>query len=106
MNLTFLFDSDSLYLADGGLEPETVEPMTLECYEVKHAGRNFLGGNQIEFKIKGRGEILYRTSYTWALVLNTPENLKAVEHRNNLRRVRNDAAAAANAAHDRVIQFA
>jgi hypothetical protein len=106
MSETYLFDSDSLYLVGGGLTPEVVEPMTLECYEVELVGRNFLGGQRIQFKIKGRDDTLYESSYAWAFVLNTPENLEAVKHRTKLMAARDKAKKAATVADAKVIKFA
>ena len=106
MTQTYLFDSDSLYKVGGGLDPEPVQPMTLECYEVTHVGRNFLGGQNIQFKIKDRGDTLYESSYAWALVLNTPENLEAVKPRAKLRVARDKATKAAKVADAKVIKFA
>lgn len=103
--MNYLFDSDALYTAGSCLTPEDVVPMTLECYEVKLTGRNMIGGPRIQFKIKGHGDILYETSYPWALVLNDPENLMAVEHRNLLRHTRDEAALASAAAGKKVVIF-
>lgn len=105
MSETYLFDSDSLYTA-GSLEPETVEPLTLECYDVVYAGRNFLGGKSIQFRIKGRDNKLYESSYAWAFVLNTPENVKAVKQRNKLFAAANKAKDAALTADTKVEKFA
>src|ERR1700748_3260171 len=59
MNPSYLFDSAELYEAGGGLKPERVERLTLECYDVKYAGRDLIGGISIQFKIVGRGNTLY-----------------------------------------------
>lgn len=83
MDKIFLFDSNNLY--QDSLHPEKVVPLQLECYDVRYAGRNFVGTSTIEFKIVGRGDTVYKTSYPWALVLKTEENLRAVERRNSLR---------------------
>lgn len=100
MSATYLFDSDNLY--QKGLDPVVVEPLTLLCHNVTPAGANLLGGQQWEFQIVGRDE-WYRTSYAWALLLNTEENLKLVRERNQLRVNADMARKRADLAHKKIV---
>jgi len=100
----YLFDSDLLYTPNS-LTPEKVERLTLECYDVHYSGTNMVGTSNIRFKIRGRGDTIYQTSYNWALLLNTPENRKAIAHRNSLRHKCEEAERGARRAHAQVIKF-
>jgi|SRR5476649_506128 len=101
-NPIFLYDYRYLYprdLADRKIlgHPISVEPMCLECYNVRRE-ENVNGISQKcgwEFQLvddpKG---VWYRTSYDWALVLKTDENLaqyqqwcKAVVRRDEMARM-------------------
>lgn len=81
--MEYLFASDRLYPVDrsgddigGGF---LVERDTLVCYDVKDVGNgNFMGASTWEFSVQGR-EGRFRTHYDWALVENTPENIRNLQ---------------------------
>jgi hypothetical protein len=79
--MEFVFASDRLYPVDRTLDTDKgggilVERDTLICYDVMPVGsNNFMGASTWEFKVRGHGDVLYRTHYAWALVQNTPENI-------------------------------
>lgn len=79
--MEYIFSSYRLYPVDRALETDPgggilVEPDTLVCYDVKAIGNNnFMGASTWHFKVHGHGDVVYKTHYAWALMLNTPENV-------------------------------
>lgn len=61
-----------------GAPQEEVDELTLECHSIESAGRDFIGGESWKFKVVGRGDQWFCTSYHWALVENTQENLDRI----------------------------
>lgn len=74
--MKFLYNFDTLFPENKS--PENVVPLTLECYDVRPAGRTIVGTNSWTFKVVGRGDEVFSTSYDWSLVEASPENLAIV----------------------------
>jgi hypothetical protein len=76
-DVKYLFNSNLLYPKHSLAYEDTleVEPLTLEATNIRPSSRSFIGSPQWEFQIVGHGDTVYLTSYDWALVENTPENL-------------------------------
>jgi hypothetical protein len=73
-----LFPNEGKMFPEAGELPSSidVDPMTLECINVKPAGNNnFMNADTWYFQIVGHGDRWYHTHYDWALVENTPENV-------------------------------
>jgi hypothetical protein len=66
------------YLYPVGKQLEEVQELTLECYDVTPTFPNLIGASSWDFKVVGRGDQLFHTSYDWSLVENTPENLEII----------------------------
>lgn len=97
---TYLFDSNQLYFRRPRTQSQTtgsnghecasdflmVAPGELVAYDVEPAGnRNIVSADAWDFKIQGHSpDVIYRTHYTWALVLNTPDNVERLKARNVL----------------------
>lgn len=95
------------YLYPIGLDQENVKELTLECYDIQPAGRdNIVGKSRWEFKVVGRGDQIFRTSYDWSLVENTPENLALIAEFEEIHRQREELQAKASAVFGRVRRFA
>lgn len=95
------------YLYPIGLAQEDVEELTLECYDIQPMGRrNIVGGSQWEFKVMGRGDQVFRTSYDWALVENTPENVALIAEFEEIHLQRAELQTKASAIFKRVRRFA
>jgi hypothetical protein len=94
------------YLYPVGKEQEDVKELTLECYDIQPARANMIGGRQWTFKIVGRGDQLFLTSYDWALVENTPENLALVAEFEAINRQRNQLESKASVAFKKIRRFA
>ena len=93
---TYLFSSDRLYprsikkshpnaVLPGNLKWDEgggclVVPDVLQCYDVEYAdAANFMNATTWTFKVVGYGDVVFETHYAWALVLDTPENRKALQ---------------------------
>jgi hypothetical protein len=85
-NEIYLFDSNLMFPMSIKEAPVKVQLLSLKCHNVRRTGRNTW-----DFQVLGRDE-WYRTHYAWALVLNTPANLKTVRVRNELRNIADQAA--------------
>ncbi len=95
------------YLYPVGAEQEDVVELTLECYDIRPMDRrNLVGAAQWEFKVVGRGDQLFRTSYDWALVENTPENLALIAEFEEIHRQRAVLQTKATEVFNRVRRFA
>ncbi len=95
---TYLFDSSQLYFRRPRTQSQNtgsnghecasdflvVTPGELVAYDVEPAGnRNIVSADSWDFKIQGHDpDVIYRTHYTWALVLNTPDNVERLKARN------------------------
>lgn len=76
--MEYLFADDTLY--SHGMMHQTVEPDTLVCYDVRYDKGGLRAGSEFwTFKIKGRGDTVYFTTYDWALVVHTPENVLVLQ---------------------------
>ena len=93
------------YLYPVGAGQEVVEELTLECYDIKPTNPNFLGSSQLLFKVVGRGDQVFSTSYDWALVENTPENLLLIAEFEDIHRERADLQKKATKLYKRVRRF-
>jgi hypothetical protein len=82
----YLYNYKHLYPVGEG--QEDVKELTLECYDIEPANRNLIGGSQWEFKVVGRGDQLFRTSYDWALVEDTAETFALIAEYEELHRQR------------------
>jgi len=94
------------YLYPVGKGQEDVKELTLECYDIEPTNRNIIGGSQWEFKVVGRGDQMFRTSYDWALVENTPENLALITEFEEIHRQREVLQTKASAVHANIKRFA
>lgn len=105
MTTTYLFNSDRLYplTSERSFENVEVKRLTLVCHNVQEAGRNHItGSNSWKFQVVGKPD-WYVTSYDWALVLNTEENLKLVQTYNQLRDQCESLKKWANSVHAQVL---
>jgi|ERR1700682_4424612 len=94
------------YLYPVGKEQEDVKELTLECYDIQADARpNIVGTTSWEFKIVGRGNQVFRTSYEWALVVNTPENLALIAEFEEIHRQRDSLQINASAVFKRIWCF-
>jgi len=93
------------YLYPVGKGQEDVKELTLECYDIKPANPNLIGGSQWSFKVVGRGDQLFHTSYDWALVENTPENLALIAEFEGIHRQRSALQTKASEVFSRVKRF-
>lgn len=83
-NQVYRFDSDKMYPRDvSGFQPIDVVPLQVKCHNVKPGRTDLVGNGTWEFQVVGKDE-WYVTSYAWALILDTPENLELVRLRNLL----------------------
>lgn len=91
VNATYLYDMEYVHDAVNGRS--TKIPANTIVYDVRR-----LSNKTYRFKIVGDEKTTYRSNYSWAFVLNTPENLKALEIRNDLRNIATAAIGAAEEA--------
>ena len=90
--MEYIFASNRLYPVDRELDTSVhggilVDKDVLICYEVEPVGsNNFMGASTWQFKVRGHGDVLYKTHYDWALVENTPENVVRLKALRDTRR--------------------
>lgn len=107
--MIYLYNYENLYPKYGADRtrlghPMNVQPMTFECHRVRRqtSPNGITGTRGWEFMLVNdpNGEVWYVTSYDWALVLKTDENLaqyakwsalkREWQHAQNLARVQHD----------------
>jgi len=94
------------YLYPVGKAQEDVKELTLECYDIQPANRNIISGSQWSFKVVGRGSQVFHTSYSWALIENTPENLTTIEEFEEIHRQQDALQTKASRIYSKIKRFA
>jgi hypothetical protein len=94
------------YLYPAGQPQEDVKELTLECYDIQPINPNLIGGSQWKFKVVGRGDQKFITSYNWALVEDTPENLALIAEFEEIHRQREALQTKASEVFNRIKRFA
>lgn len=107
----YLYAHTQLFPNGGKIWPEPgdlpasmeVEPLTLECINVKPVGSdNFMGADTWHFQVVGHGEQWYHTHYDWSIVEDAPENIALVEKFHDLRRQLDELQIQASRVHNEI----